>query len=56
LAEEAGLLACEKEGRTRIYRVDQAKLDLVREWLAWFDEPARGRQAKRKRSDGAGDE
>ena len=34
---DAGLLAVERDGRTRIYRVATDKLDLVRDWLAWFD-------------------
>lgn len=37
--EKAGLLTHEKAGRTRIYRVNNAKLDRVRAWLRWFDEP-----------------
>lgn len=36
--EEAGLLTHEKQGRTRYYRIDDTKLDLVREWLKWFEE------------------
>jgi DNA-binding transcriptional ArsR family regulator len=35
----AGLLTQEKQGRTRLYRVDHEKLALVREWMAWFDDP-----------------
>ena len=38
--EKAGLLAHEKAGRTRIYRVNNDKLDRVRDWLRWFDEPS----------------
>lgn len=33
---DAGLLAAEREGRTRVYRVATDKLDVVREWLSWF--------------------
>ena len=33
---EAGLLVQEKQGRNRIYSVDQARLALLDEWLAWF--------------------
>ena len=36
--EKAGLLAYEKAGRTRVYRVNNEKLDRVREWLRWFEE------------------
>jgi DNA-binding transcriptional ArsR family regulator len=34
--EDAGLLAYEKVGRTRRYRIDRARLGLVSEWLGWF--------------------
>jgi DNA-binding transcriptional ArsR family regulator len=34
--EGAGLLVHEKRGRTRVYRIDRHRLELVREWLAWF--------------------
>jgi DNA-binding transcriptional ArsR family regulator len=42
--ERAGLLVHEKRGRTRIYRVNSAKLEVVREWLDWFSssEPDEG--------------
>jgi DNA-binding transcriptional ArsR family regulator len=43
---EAGLLRFEKRGRTRVYRVDDRKLQVVRDWLAWFERtPDRGRRA-----------
>lgn len=35
--EEAGLLRQEKRGRTRVYTLDENRLALVSEWLAWFD-------------------
>ena len=35
--EDAGLVVQEKRGRTRNYRIDKDKLDLVGEWLACFD-------------------
>jgi DNA-binding transcriptional ArsR family regulator len=35
--EDAGLLAQEKDGRTRLYRVRTDKLEVLRRWLAWFD-------------------
>jgi DNA-binding transcriptional ArsR family regulator len=35
--EDAGLLASERRGRERLYRVDRAKIHLLREWLGWFD-------------------
>ena len=35
--EQAGLLVYEKRGRTRTYRVNAEKLEVVREWLEWFE-------------------
>jgi DNA-binding transcriptional ArsR family regulator len=35
--EDAGLLRHVREGRNRRYGVDRARLDLLKEWLAWFD-------------------
>lgn len=37
LLEEAGLVAHEQEGRNRSYRLVTRKLDVVREWLRWFE-------------------
>ena len=34
--EAAGLLHHERQGRTRTYRIDRRRLELVRDWLAWF--------------------
>ena len=34
--EKAGLLTHEKKGRTRIYRIQHKRLELVRDWLAHF--------------------
>ena len=34
--EAAGLLAHEKRGRMRIYRIQRKRLELVRDWLAHF--------------------
>ena len=34
--ETAGLLIHEKRGRTRIYRLQPKRLELVRDWLAHF--------------------
>jgi DNA-binding transcriptional ArsR family regulator len=46
--EEAGLLSHERQGRNRHYRVDHEKLQLVRDWLGWFDEaPPGGRRPRR---------
>ena len=35
--QAAGLLELEKQGRTRVYRVNQQKLEVVQEWLQWFN-------------------
>ena len=34
--EAAGLLRHERKGRQRIYRIEKKRLELVRDWLAWF--------------------
>jgi DNA-binding transcriptional ArsR family regulator len=34
--ERAGLVRQEKQGRTRFYRLNRAKLTVVRDWLRWF--------------------
>ena len=44
--EEAGLLHHEREGRTRIYRLDRKRLELVREWLEWFAKDPHGAKGK----------
>jgi DNA-binding transcriptional ArsR family regulator len=55
--EQAGLLVHEKRGRTRIYRVNSEKLEVVKEWLEWFEssqpsdtptDPAEKPQAKKR--------
>jgi DNA-binding transcriptional ArsR family regulator len=38
ILEAAGLLQHEKQGRTRIYRIQRKRLELVRDWLAHFSE------------------
>lgn len=37
--EAAGMLEVERQGRTRSYRVNTRKLQLVQEWLNWFEAP-----------------
>jgi len=37
--EGAGLIAHERVGRERIYRIEKKKLGLARDWLAWFFKP-----------------
>jgi DNA-binding transcriptional ArsR family regulator len=34
--EAAGLLSHEKQGRMRVYTIERKRLELVRDWLAWF--------------------
>jgi DNA-binding transcriptional ArsR family regulator len=34
--EAAGLLVHERHGRIRLYRIEKKRLELAREWLAWF--------------------
>src|SRR5271157_2257879 len=34
--ETAGLLTHEKQGRSRIYRIQRKRLELVRDWLSHF--------------------
>lgn len=35
--EDAGLLAHDKVGRARVYRVRRDRLAILEDWLAWFD-------------------
>jgi DNA-binding transcriptional ArsR family regulator len=37
--EEAGLIAHERQGRERVYRIDRRRLELARDWIAWFSRP-----------------
>jgi DNA-binding transcriptional ArsR family regulator len=37
--ESAGLVMSEQQGRARIYRIDKKRLELAREWIAWFFKP-----------------
>jgi DNA-binding transcriptional ArsR family regulator len=37
--EEAGLIRHEKQGRERVYLLDQKRLALARDWLDWFFKP-----------------
>lgn len=34
--ESAGLVQHERQGRSRVYRIARPRLELVRDWLAWF--------------------
>ncbi len=46
--QSAGLIQLDRQGRTRIYRLDRHRLDLIRDWLAWFskDETDNEKQEK----------
>jgi DNA-binding transcriptional ArsR family regulator len=37
--EAAGLLRHQRQGRVRRYTIDSRRLNLVRDWLAWFSRP-----------------
>ena len=34
--ESAGLIVHERQGRERLYRIDKKRMELARDWLAWF--------------------
>jgi DNA-binding transcriptional ArsR family regulator len=34
--ERAGVLRHERQGRERTYRIEKKKLEITRDWLAWF--------------------
>jgi len=47
--EGAGLLHHDQQGRNRVYRLDRGRLELVRDWLAWFSKDCHtSRQRRRK--------
>jgi DNA-binding transcriptional ArsR family regulator len=35
--ERAELIVHEKQGRTRVYRLNREKLDVLKDWLRWLD-------------------
>jgi DNA-binding transcriptional ArsR family regulator len=35
----AGLVVHERQGRSRLYRLDRNRLALARDWIAWFFKP-----------------
>lgn len=47
--EAAGLLRHDREGRTRVYRLERRRLELVQDWLAWFSPNPPERQRRNKR-------
>lgn len=34
--EAAGLIEHERQGRERLYRINKNRIELARDWLAWF--------------------
>ena len=44
--EAAGLLRHERRGRQRIYHLERKRLEMVRDWLAWFSRPSRTKNVK----------
>jgi len=41
ILENAHLVKYERQGRSRVYTVDKERLELVSEWLRWFDSAAK---------------
>ena len=39
--ESAGLIQQEQQGRNRVYHINRQRLELVRDWLAWFTKDPR---------------
>ena len=40
--ESAGLIEHDQQGRNRVYRINRQRLELVRDWLAWFAKDPHG--------------
>jgi DNA-binding transcriptional ArsR family regulator len=40
--EEAGLLQHERVGRTRLYHLRASRLEIAKEWIAWFGRDEKG--------------
>jgi len=47
--ESAGLLDHERQGRTRVYRLDRRRLELVRDWLTWFSKDSHAPRQRRNK-------
>jgi DNA-binding transcriptional ArsR family regulator len=47
--ESAGLLRHERQGRSRVYRIERRRLELARDWLAWFSQDPTGSDGGGKR-------
>jgi DNA-binding transcriptional ArsR family regulator len=37
---KAGLLQQQKQGRVRMYRLSTARLEVLKDWLRWFEPPS----------------
>lgn len=37
--ESAGLVRHTRRGRARTYHLERARLEVLRDWLGWFDRP-----------------
>jgi DNA-binding transcriptional ArsR family regulator len=48
--ESAGLIHHDRQGRTRVYHLDRRRLELVRDWLAWFSRDPHPPRQRRNRS------
>jgi DNA-binding transcriptional ArsR family regulator len=35
--ESAGLVSAQKQGRSRVYKLNLEQLEVINEWLAWFE-------------------
>jgi DNA-binding transcriptional ArsR family regulator len=46
--EDAGLVRHESVGRSRVYRLQTGRLDVVREWFGWFDHKSAGQRDKER--------
>jgi len=47
--ESAGLLRHDRQGRSRIYHIERRRLELARDWLAWFSQDPTGSDRGGKR-------
>ena len=47
--ESAGLLSHDRQGRSRVYHLEHRRLELVREWLAWFAKDPHSQRQQRKK-------
>ena len=47
--ESAGLLSHDRQGRSRVYHLEHRRLELVRDWLAWFAKDPHPQRQQRKK-------